>query len=171
MAHCYKPVCLRCGCRHRGLCVFLRASADTFPSVHLTVATNLHNRPKKPGRWTPKKSWIWLPLSKRRGLCTSRYVRSSSKSLLRCQWSVLIFLFWVSSTPSWGGVSLSVYESVISMPWLVLSWLECCPASEAVGPLSSQGMCPWRFSSGMTNRCFSISLSPVSLLKSLSFTV
>ncbi|XP_047650377.1 peptidyl-prolyl cis-trans isomerase FKBP5 isoform X6 [Phacochoerus africanus] len=29
-------------------------------------------RPKNPGRWTPKKNWSRLPLSKRRGLCTSR---------------------------------------------------------------------------------------------------
>uniref|UniRef100_A0A8C8XQL9 peptidylprolyl isomerase n=1 Tax=Panthera leo TaxID=9689 RepID=A0A8C8XQL9_PANLE len=47
-------------------------------------------RPKNPGRWTPKKNWSRLPLSKRRELCTSRCVSpriifSVSKNLLKCQ--------------------------------------------------------------------------------------
>ncbi|XP_019060256.1 peptidyl-prolyl cis-trans isomerase FKBP5 isoform X3 [Fukomys damarensis] len=33
---------------------------------------HLGPRPKNPGRWTPKKNWSRLPLSKKRELCTSR---------------------------------------------------------------------------------------------------
>lgn len=76
--------------------LFFWASADAFSfSVHLTIVTNLYNRPKNPGRWIPKKNWSRLPLSKRRELCTSRYVSSCtilsiSRNLLTCQLIVLI---------------------------------------------------------------------------------
>lgn len=121
-AHSHRPVCLRGGRDHRGHCVFSWASADTFPSsVHLTLVTNLHNRPKNPGRWTPKKNWSGPPSSKRRGLCTSRCVRpgaalSSSKHLLRCQRTVLMLPVLSFITP-WAGISLTLHRPVIPTPW------------------------------------------------------
>lgn len=70
-------------------CLFLWTSADVFSFFLLTIVTNLYNRPKNPGRWIPKKNWSGLPLSKRRGLCTSRCVSSPQsfhlRGLLRCQ--------------------------------------------------------------------------------------
>lgn len=90
-----------------------------FPSVHLTIVTNLHNRPKNPGRWIPKKNWSRLPLSKRRELCTLRYVNScislSSQEIYSrvnelCWYSLL----WILSVLFWIRVSLNFYKSVIS---------------------------------------------------------
>ncbi|KAK2509817.1 hypothetical protein MC885_014809, partial [Smutsia gigantea] len=54
-------------------------SLNLAMSLMLSLYMKLHSlraskRPKNPGKWIPKKNWSRLPLSKKRELCTSRYV-------------------------------------------------------------------------------------------------